>query len=815
MIVVSLIGCVESSLQEPLAEAWPAVPVEVLAKVQVPAFRPTDVLVRPEGGAWVLDGDRGRIVPIAADGAVGAPFGTPEAWGHPVRLAPAAAGGAWLVDPAGRLIELDAAGKTVRQLTVAGVYGPDQVTDGPAPPTGPVAAVEVGDALVVSDRHGRLVWLALADGAVRTVIDRDPEDVRLATVTDLALAADGALLAADAVAARVHRIGADQTWTSFGRFGQWIGTLRQPKAVLAEGAGVWVADSALGAVQLFAADGSARGVLTLDGEPLALPHPIALDREADGDLLVLEAETATVWTVRPDRAALDAALAQAPPRWQRKALADEHGGPAGVDGRNCLQCHDGLVNDGRKVWDPERGHHPVHERPEHAVPAFFPVDEDGGLMCVTCHSPHGSSSLADVEAVQGGADPDLLVRHAATEPFLRLERNNAALCVACHTEAPHEDAVGGLGLGSAHPTGAALAAKVQDNVQSGSCLTCHAVHGAEGEPLLRGEADGQLCVGCHEAEAAPGRSHPLGPASPAAGAHLPLDRSGRTTCRTCHDLAGGGAHALLRLPQDGGALCAACHADHAQGHGVRGCDSCHDPHDAAFAATLTRALGARTDADPNGCLGCHAPGKAAAAPGVSPGRAGHPVDGQVHGPGADPLPCGTCHDTHDPGEAPACGTCHTDEHAAAQRGGHGSAACADCHPPHAAGPQSRRAGINPRAAPCVACHVDRPAGDPARAPAPLASWTHPDLVFRPDGARWTPLAGLPLFGPDGAELPAGQNGELTCASCHVTHGPDPAEPGDSLRRPGWKEVCTSCHGPEALVLYRYFHQPDRRSPEAP
>ena len=195
---------------------------------------------------------------------------------------------------------------------------------------------------------------------------------------------------------------------------------------------------------------------------------------------------------------------------------------------------------------------------------------------------------------------------------------------------------------------------------------------------------------------------------------------------------------------------------------------------------------------------------------MRPGTLGHPVDGEAHGAKGEALTCETCHDAHNPradrGLA-ACEGCHAEQASAAHRGGHGSATCLDCHPMHSAAPSAKLSGsVNPRSAPCLACHASTSAN--ATAPKVL-SYSHPELVFTPDGSRWTPLGGLTLYAADGTEEPAGKNGALTCSSCHLTHGPDASEPGDNLRRPGWKEACSSCHGEKALPLYRYFHRSDR------
>ncbi len=90
----------------------------------------------------------------------------------------------------------------------------------------------------------------------------------------------------------------------------------------------------------------------------------------------------------------------------------------------------------------------------------------------------------------------------------------------------------------------------------------------------------------------------------------------------------------------------------------------------------------------------------------------------------------------------------------------------------------------------------------------VTDWEHPVPIFDQDTARWSPLGVMPLFDADGREVPPGDSGALACATCHWTHGPEAAV--DSLRRRGWQASCASCHGDDALPLYRYFHQPDRR-----
>jgi hypothetical protein len=117
------------------------------------------------------------------------------------------------------------------------------------------------------------------------------------------------------------------------------------------------------------------------------------------------------------------------------------------------------------------------------------------------------------------------------------------------------------------------------------------------------------------------------------------------------------------------------------------------------------------------------------------------------------------------------------------------------------------ADVNPFSKRCLGCHsTDAESGDTSR----VSDYEHPAPVFTPGGQRWQPLGDIPLYDASGLEVPAGANGDLTCGSCHRTHGPDPDEPADELRRPGWKAGCAACHGESTLAYYLYFHQPDRR-----
>ena len=837
-LALGLAGCDGGPQLAKIEDGPPLIAATVESRVTLDALLPTDLLGTASGEVLVLDGYAGRILRVGPDGAVTGTLGSAEAWGRPLRLAEAHDGTLWLTDPGGRLLHVGADGAMLGQL---GVPALDAVTGGSGP-AAPVAVIEAGNALVISDRAGRLSWIDPASGAViRQVID-DANGDRLSLVADLTAAPDGRLLGVDTLTGRIQVISPDgQPLAAQGHYGAWAGTLKQPKGIAALGdEAVAVVDSELGALQIFDADGAARGVVAVDGAPLALTHPVAVERVGADELLVLDAGAAALIRLKLDAPSLKAALDGPPRRWLHTPLKAASELPP-VGSARCISCHSGVVNDSREVWDNKLDAHPVNIKPEKTIPAYFPLSDEGQLVCTTCHSPHGAVSLGELKGAEskGDAAVTALVPHEGDHStFLRMGQGGSELCVACHTDAAHEGALAQLGLGGGgHPTGEALVAALakrggeegggagSPDPTKGQCLTCHAVHGATGEHLTRGETDGALCVACHADEARAGRTHPMGMNSASDAVHpertgLPLDTDGHVSCRTCHALVEGSGEALLRPTEGGKNLCVTCHTDEAHGLGgghsrVRGdagisCLGCHDPHGTETDHALLRTASLSSTADPQGCLGCHGKGGAAAKAGVLPGVLGHPVDGEAHGTTTKALTCESCHDAHNPRtdkSVAGCESCHAEQASAAHRGGHGQATCLDCHPMHSAAPKATVASsVNPRAATCLACHAE---GSANGAAPKVASFTHPAMVFAPDGSRWTPLGSLPLFAADGSQQPAGTNGALTCSSCHLTHGPDAAEPGDNLRRPGWKEACSACHGENALPLYRYFHQQQR------
>lgn len=826
-VLIHLAACVPEA--DTIRDVPLAIDVTDVWSIDLDARLPSDLLY-VDGNLVVLDGYQGRALVYNADHVLDRTIGTPETWGRPVRMALATAGGLWLVDPKRGLERVDMQGALQQE------FGSDIL----APSFEPIAMLDVGTDLIVSSRNGDVAWLNATTGAQRADLTQDSSGTDLGAIADIVPGVDGQLLAVDLMGGKIHVFSAGGTAeASFGRFGMWIGYMHKPKgAALAADGSVFVADSALG-VQGFAPDDSLSGPIgigrmplgpvTSDGKPIAFDHAIAIEAVPGrtNQFVVLDQGAAKVWgfTVAPDT--LAAARADHV-RTLRQSLAIQEGRIAGVGESTCEQCHDGLLNDSREVFDKNLFRHPVDIKPKMEIPAFFPLSDDGKMRCVTCHSPHGVTSLEDAKSVRSHGQVVELIRHRpADELFTRMTREDSALCTACHGEDPHAKSTSKEG----HPTGTVLVDMLKETLAKqgidagdatkANCLTCHAMHGASSETLARSSGEGGICVTCHVDQGITEKNHPLGSRmridhKPREGSEVPATPAGGPQCESCHQLAGGAGPALLRRPKDGGIVCVACHddkarlADGTENHSnIRGehgilCLGCHQVHGADQSRHLLAAVSTMAG-DPNGCLACHAPGRPDAAAGVSPGRAGHPVDGRTHD--KITLVCATCHDSHEPtpGQKAECKSCHEQRVAELK---HGFAQCDDCHgvhrDPKLAG--GAAAKFNPVTRRCLGCHAPETAG--VNVPSVIV-FQHAQLKFAGGRSRTGVLTSLALFGPTGQKVPSSENGDITCSTCHNTHTPDPS--GISkLRIDGVKAGCKGCHGDDIEERYNYFHEPSKR-----
>ncbi len=397
--------------------------------------------------------------------------------------------------------------------------------------------------------------------------------------------------------------------------------------------------------------------------------------------------------------------------------------------RMCLSCHDGSVRDSRDRICNDPGHR-VGVKPSAAIriPENFPLDEQGGLLCVTCHTPHALTK-----------DDDRLV-----EFFLRAPNTNSSLCKQCHITRQ-----GGKTQGN-HPIDIAAPSNPAPIIEAGGrmgterpyqiiCETCHIPHGGVNNKFLVLSVEDPrtrsvLCEVCHTAK--PGLaadaslnrfSHPMDltadsrvsiPKKWKGGGAVVLGSGGELVCRTCHIPHGAADKDYLlaeRNQQD--SLCVQCHADQRgiadashyrkvisrDERNIKGqaasalgpCSPCHLVHQGTDELMWARRVPKPSAPPGEICKSCHSPEGEAKE--VVPAPYSHPMNSAASLPGtslvlplfAGPgknregeIRCSTCHDFHNPlplrpGRAPA----------AEKQGAYlrlsadgASALCVNCHP---------------------------------------------------------------------------------------------------------------------------------------
>ncbi len=741
-----------------------------------PLLLPTSVAVDGQGTVYVADGVNDRVVQFDADGRLSAVVHVVD--GEPLRD-PFAVD----VDPEGALWIVDE--QVVARWEPGG--GSEVVVWLGSTELGPVDATDIALTsehlwLVDNDGH-RLLRRPLGGTSWEPIACGEPRHP-----FKLAMTAGGDVFVVDASSHVVRScVPADHTGVRLGSRGLEPGRYFRPRGLAASDHGVWVSDSVLGSIQLFSPRGAFEGELrSTSGELLLFRSPV--DLAASGDrLYVLERDVGRVTELRvgrgsgdspPDRGrggrALDGctvchlewAVASGPFAEPVRSAQRTADGPFAGSERACLACHDGTVRDSRRVVWALPGHPLGTELDEGTVTDALPLWQ-GVIRCRTCHSPHSRAGSGQTQ------------RNAL---MLRVDDEPSELCLACHGEV--REVVEG-----AHPLGQTSAS--EDPVR---CEDCHVSHGASGPSLLPLDAEDAICTACHPQSAVRPGAHPLAVSldeeSTPAGAVVGV--GGELLCATCH-----AAHRASPA-----LACTGCHPSSA-GHGASGSEvSCHDCHPAH-----EEREGPGLPGDPQDCLRCHAEEVASQASSRDPTGAGHPCDGSTVAAG-DPLTCASCHDPHAPatGGDSDCGGCHEAEMASSIGAGHGGLGCQDCHAAHGEPPYDDGlfTDFDRRSRPCLGCHADASA-----AVSQVEPTAHPPLGGQDLVSRWEPLGLLPLYDAEGQRAAPEHNGQIVCATCHLTHGPDPDQPRDHLRRSGWRTACSACHGEDALWLYRYFHEPER------
>lgn len=510
----------------------------------------------------------------------------------------------------------------------------------------------------------------------------------------------------------------------------------------------------------------------------------------------------------------------------------------------CLLCHEEMDDapTGKGVA-PRHGQSPVLNASQRALVERWGmrVGPDGELLCVSCHDVHGA---------------------AADVALLAFAPQYGETCGACH---PHHDGVFGTphDLRTNHPDEMNLAGMTA--AENGSCSACHLAHRFARTPApTEGDASGQ-CATCHQAGQCAERlavartPHPRTQCTECHDPHTRraehfLLKSAGALCADCHEplfaLAGGPHDRSL---DDGvwpdwtnhEGLCMPCHVAHTRTgddlfrrHGEQVvsnhddvCLSCHPdaawgaatsiaaihPHEISPEQQLVAAALVPTDMEGRpriGCRTCHNPHAGAEVPHLARSPSNEPAD----------RLCLGCHVE----KKYIADTGHSSE--MMRRAGFDGDSCRPCHAMHATpdgswgqmlSPRFLRAACNvpedrgPGCVPCLACHHDT-------GPAPIRE-TYEHAVAMYNNTTPKDPSYLPLYDESGHEAP---DGRVVCRTCHLSHGrldlvQRLAERGDltpserqsvsahvrSFQEPN---VCTSCHGPDARVLFLYFHDPGRR-----
>ncbi|MFI5378379.1 MAG: cytochrome c3 family protein [Tepidisphaerales bacterium] len=491
-----------------------------------------------------------------------------------------------------------------------------------------------------------------------------------------------------------------------------------------------------------------------------------------------------------------------------------------------------------------------HDPHDTKRPHFLRVSSD--QICVTCHAdlaqslskPHDFTGKNDLKNALGASPAEsgrcgfCHSMHQARGPMMLALANLPFktmddACLQCHQPQgmAHKKSLGKFN----HPSGPEIRLKEsvaslgvplfnakfeKDPAGAVACSSCHNVHIGEKQSkwLLRSTSPTQLCVECHSPEG-----------KMAGGAHDPK------TCKKPFPAAAAKSNDL----------CLACHRAHgnelqkqlwtmATAAGQVGSDG------ACVACHANQAWSTAARADRNGPMLHPQPIRATSS--IAKLQHGLPLAKPSSADAVGSLVCKTCHDPHaaprsasllrlaaDRTATEICGKCH-DEARHIETSAHSrdelakqiseQHSCAPCHRVHAGEGMSREhlwsthvfaKGVNSSEQLCLGCHS---AAGGARVP---AVYSHPETNIKDIRKATTrPSALIDQFG---------RISQITCATCHLTHGRELATAGagvsldraeitgaKTVLRPNVdRQICAPCHGGDAGRMYLYFHNPEKRA----
>ncbi|MBN1343786.1 MAG: NHL repeat-containing protein [Phycisphaerae bacterium] len=302
LVIVWLMACGGAARCEIVIPEGKRLPCSVVARISATGDKamhlPTDVAVDGRGRVFVADGAADRVVRFSPEGRFESEITEVggEALCRPVGLTIGQGDELWIADTGNhRLVVVAPDGKPVRSLKL-----PKSSSDRATDPTD--VGLSPGDKrLYVVDNDNHRVLACDPAEEVWTALGREGRSLgQFEWPFMICAGPNGYVCVTEALGARVQRISPTDRWAGqVGRWGVEVGQLFRPKGVAMDAdSRLFVSDSTLGVVQVFATDARLVGVLT-DGQgaPVRFVHPMGMCFDKAGRLYVVELEANRVAVV--------------------------------------------------------------------------------------------------------------------------------------------------------------------------------------------------------------------------------------------------------------------------------------------------------------------------------------------------------------------------------------------------------------------------------------------------------------------------------------------------------------------------------------
>ncbi|MDM8567464.1 cytochrome c3 family protein [Candidatus Halobeggiatoa sp. HSG11] len=460
----------------------------------------------------------------------------------------------------------------------------------------------------------------------------------------------------------------------------------------------------------------------------------------------------------------------------------------------CKTCHANYHSKNKKAAH-KKGIHPVDIKLEKPVKVGDKKVKQ--VTCDTCHDVHDSQ--------------------INTASLIKQVKNQAALCKTCHADyySKNKKAAHKKGI---HPVDIKLEKPVKigdKKIKQVTCDTCHSVHNGQvntASLTKQVKNKAKLCKTCHADYYSKGKksAHKKGIHPVDIKLEKPVKigekKIKQVTCDTCHSVHNGQVNTASLRIKDEVKLCKTCHdRQHADNSKDAKEKNIHPVN-----ITLDKAITiGKKSTKKITCKTCHS---------MHQGKTNTPALVQQH---TDGQLCDSCHadktqviDTkHDlRNSAP-------DSHNLQKESPKTAGLCGSCHSLHTAdnlflnnaAKIQQADDILERDKLCLACHNDESiAKDTA-----IKEFSHPyqDLILRSNSEI------LPLL--DRHEK-INEFGRIACITCHNPHKWQPGKQQNKtqkegnilnsfLHRKGVKGTfCVDCHGLEARLKYKYYHDKNSR-----